>query len=620
MKKQHVILTSLILTMALTGSGYAYEPGTYTGTAMGMGEVTATVTVDEENILDVVLDVSNETENIGAAQGDVLRDQVLEAQGGEIEGVTGATATSTAVADAVKAALALASGEAEDAQETGSALLGTEADVIVVGAGGAGLAAAIRAADLGASVIVLESQPTAGGTAKISAVHYSVINPEWDAVEGQRNEELEERLNTFLTYDPADFGEYADALLTLQEQVKEYLESDSTADFDSVERMLIEHYQNVILTPGPDNDGVWAHAYLDLTLPAYENTMAVYQFLLDSGVTFESDFDIRSLTPTGEGVGFTNTMVATAADRGIRIDYNTTAISLIEEDGKIVGVRAEDADGNETEYKAHGGVVLCTGGFGSNAEMAASYDNRYAINEKTPSSEAPGATGLGITMAQEVGADTVDMQFIQVFPFPAYDDYQLVASIMTMGNAKMAVGADGKRIADDSKLGPYDDVSVAARTLEGEFFYLVGDAETIEGIQNGMGYPENSIFIGNTLEEVATAAGVDPEGLAASVEAFNGYVEAGEDPEFGREEFAGKIETSPYCIVVYADKIQQTMGGLKIDPKAHVLDTEGNIIPGLYAAGEVTGGLEGADRVHGDNYAEIFYYGMTAGEMAAAGE
>lgn len=290
MRKRHLILTSLTLTAALAGSACAYEPGTYTGTAMGMGEVTAAVTVDEESILDVVLDVSNETESIGGAQGDVLRDQVLEAQWAQIEGVAGATATSTAVKEAVKAALAQASGEAKAAPETDSALEGNEADVIVVGAGGAGLAAAIRAADLGASVIVLESQPTAGGTAKISAVHYSVINPEWDAVEGQRTEELEERLNTFLTYDPADFGEYAGALLTLQEQVREYLASDSTADFDSVERMLIEHYQNVILTPGPDNDGTEAHAYLELTQPAYENTMEVYQFLLDSGITFESDF------------------------------------------------------------------------------------------------------------------------------------------------------------------------------------------------------------------------------------------------------------------------------------------------------------------------------------------
>lgn len=614
MKKTLAILLTLamLLACAAFAEGALYTPGTYSATANGIGEVTVTVTVDENSIVDVKLDVSNETPEIGGAAADTLKEQVMAAGGPEIDGVAGATATSGAVKEALQAALDQAQGK-EVTQVAAPAVEGNEADVIVVGAGGAGLAAAVSAANQGASVIVLESQSSAGGTAKISAVHYSVINPEWDAVEGQRSEELEARLNQFLEYDPADFGEYADALVTLQGQVREYLDSDSTADFDSVERMLIEHYVNVILTPGPDKDGVEAHAYLSLTQPAYENTMDVYNFLLDSGITFEDQpFDIRSLTPTGEGVGFVNTMVATAESKGVRIDYNAEAVELIVDEGRVVGVKTQDG----TEYTAKGGVIIATGGFGSNPEMIAEYDNRYAITEDTPSSEGKGATGLGITMAQAIGADTVDMQFIQVFPFPALDDFGLVPSLMTMMNAKMAVNVDGQRFADDSQLGPYNDVAVGARQLEGQFFFLMGDAETAEQWQGDMS-PKNSVFVGDTIEEVAEAAGIDPAALVETVEKFNSYVDAGEDPDFGRTEFRGKIETAPFAIVAYANKVQQTMGGLVIDADAHVLDTDGNIIAGLYAAGEVTGGLEGADRVHGDNYAEIFYYGKVAGENAA---
>ena len=624
MKKYLALTLSVLMLSACLGSGLPaafadgpYTPGTYTATADGMGVVTATVTVDESKILEVVLDVSNETETVGALQGDALTEQVMAAQSAEIDGVSGATVTSTAVKKAVQACLDQAMGLSSGAEQ--STLEGNEADVIVIGAGGAGLTAAISAAEAGASVIVLESQATAGGTAKISAVHYSVINDEWNSVEGARDERLEQRLSAFLDYDPADFGDYADALVTLQEQVKEYLASDDTTNFDSVERMLIEHYVNVILTPGPDKDGVEAHAFYDLTRAAYEDTMSVYNFLLDHGITFEDGiFDIRSLTPTGEGSGFTNTMVESAKALGVRFDYRTEGRSLIVEDGRVVGVNAV-RDGEEIAYRADKGVVIATGGFGSNREMIAQYDNRYAITTDTPSSETPGATGLGITMAQEIGADTVDMQFIQVFPFPAYDDAALMTSLRLMGNGKMAVNADAERFADDSDLGPYGKVSVAARDEEGCFFYLVSDAESLESLQQiGENVAVNSIFYGDTLEEAAEAAGLDPDVLRETVDRFNSYVENENDPDFGRTQFKGKIETAPFIIMAYADKVQQTMGGLLVDVESRVLDTDGNPIPGLYAAGEVTGGLEGADRVHGDNYAEIFYFGMIAGENAAA--
>ncbi|MBR1684031.1 MAG: FAD-dependent oxidoreductase [Clostridia bacterium] len=620
MKKITAICTALLLavgSVSACAESAQYTPGTYTGKGTGIGEVTVTVTVDEKSITDVEIDVSNETPEIGGAHADEYKDAILAAQSAEIDSITGATATSQAVITAAQLALDLAQGKAV-AEEAAPTVEGNTADVIVVGAGGAGLAAAISAADQGASVILLESQETSGGTAKISAVHYSVINPEWDNVPGQRDEALEERLRTFLTYDPADFGEYADVLVTLQKQVTDYLASDDTTDFDSVERMLIEHYVNVILTPGPDRDGVEAHAFLHLTRPAYENTMDVYNFLLASGVTFEDEpFDIRSLTPTGEGVGFTNTMTDTAQKRGVRIDYLTTATSLLLEGERVVGVQAKDTEGNDVTYTAQKGVILATGGFGSNPEMIAKYDNRYAITVDTPSSEGKGATGLGIEMAQAIGADTVDMQFIQVFPFPALEDFALVPSIMTAMSAKMAVNADAQRIADDSQLGPYDAVTLAARQEEGQFYYLVGDAESAERWQGGMA-PKKSVFIADTLEEVAEMSGLDPVKLQETVDKFNGYVDAGVDPDFGRTDFHGKIENAPFAIVKYANKVQQTMGGLVIDADAHVLNTDGQVIPGLYAAGEVTGGLEGADRVHGDNYAEIFYYGKVAGENAAA--
>lgn len=497
-------------------------------------------------------------------------------------------------------------------------------DFIVVGAGGAGLMAAARAGLAGAKTIVLESQSMIGGTTSLSGGNYKAITDELLAAMPERTEKTDAALQTFMEYDPADFGDYADDLRTLQSQIPTFLASDSTVMFDSIEKWTVEHF---IGTQGVDKSGVAATTNYKACAAAYRNQGMIYEWLKSIGIEFSNPRDNDptggpvSISPNGGGGTYTNTLAATAEATGnVEIITDAPVSELYVEDGRVAGVKVTTRKGSDL-YLATKGVMLATGGFGSSSEKVVANDNRYdGIEGEMLSMEATGAVGEGIDMAVAAGAATTNMGFIQYFP-------NLATGIISLGSVFGFAGKTGKFIVNkecdrfvNDQGGMLRNNVDSLNQTEAKYF-LIGDAANVEklGDQYEQFTKTGAIVTGETIEEAAAAAGLDGAALAATVAKFNGYCDDGTDPDFGRTLSAeNKVETAPFIIGQMCQAAQNTMGGLVVDEQARVLDASGNVIEGLYAAGEVTGIFDGAARRHGDNYAHIFYYGWLIGEAMGA--
>jgi fumarate reductase flavoprotein subunit len=501
-------------------------------------------------------------------------------------------------------------------------------DLVVVGAGSAGLTAAARAAQGGASVVVLEAAGATGGTTKLSGGHYKYLNDDFLSKMPARTEESDAELLPFLDYDPADFGDYADALTTLQGQIEEYLASDSTVEFDSVEYWLVLHF---IYTQGTDLDGVEATTDYNVVAPAYYNSGEVQEWLVEGGMVFSDPQPGNrgaggplSVEPEGQGMGMITVLEDMCDKAGAQIVLNAKATEFVTDGGRVAGVVA-DVEGSPVTYRATKGVLLACGGFGSNPQMVSSYQNLFTgIDDTVPSCEAEMCDGTMLEQALNLGAASANMQFVQFFGFPVGQKFTIEMMIpLAMMSTKMSVNSDGVRFNNDTQRfygGGSSAGTAPACNQPGGRFYLVGDASGKDVLADSWdGYVQTGVVCpGDTLEEAAEAAGLPAEQFAQTVTQFNEYVAAGEDPDFGRTNLEGAaVETAPFFVSPCQMHAQNTMGGVVIDELGRVLDEAGSPIEGLYAAGEVVGNLDGACRRHGDNYAHIFYYGWLCGKQIA---
>ena len=224
--------------------------------------------------------------------------------------------------------------------------------------------------------------------------------------------------------------------------------------------------------------------------------------------------------------------------------------------------------------------------------------------------------GQGIEMAVAAGAATVDMDQIQIHPTVQADTAALITEGLR-GDGAILVNAEGKRFVDE--VGTRDLVSAAEIAQTGSYSWLVVDQKMADASSVIQGYISKGYTVtGNTAEELAAAAGMDEAAFATTLETGNGYVKAGSDPEFGRTSFAEPLDTAPYYAIKVTAGVHHTMGGLVIDTSAAVLNENGEAIPGLYAAGEVTGGVHGANRLGGNAVSDFTVFGRIAGESAAA--
>lgn len=305
----------------------------------------------------------------------------------------------------------------------------------------------------------------------------------------------------------------------------------------------------------------------------------------------------------------------TVEDRGVEIVYEATANEILMEDGKAAGVVAEGAAGNTITVNASA-VIIATGGFGANNDMVkeqnASLDGYVTTN-------APGAQGQGITMATAEGIDaaTVDMDQIQLHPTVHVEGSN--AALITeglRGDGAILVNQEGKRFTDE--VGTRDAVSAAENEQTGGYAWLIVDQAMVDASAVIQGYIDNGYALeGETYEELAEAMETDAATFAETMETWNAAVEAKSDPEFNRTSFAEPLNTAPYYAIKVQPGIHHTMGGLVINTAAEVLNTSDEVIPGLFAAGEVTGGIHGNNRLGGNAVADFIVFGRIAGQSAA---
>ena len=257
-------------------------------------------------------------------------------------------------------------------------------------------------------------------------------------------------------------------------------------------------------------------------------------------------------------------------------------------------------------------VILTTGGFGANEEMYCTYRPDL---KGTVTTNAPGATGDGIVMAQAVGADLVDIEQIQLHPTVEQATSMLITEGVR-GDGAILVNQSGVRFVNE--LLTRDVVSAAELEQEGQYAYVIFDQNLREGLKATEKYIKNGIVTeGETIEALAEKLGIDPAVLAKTLADWNDAVAAGEDKEFGRTTgMEHDLSKAPYYAIKVAPGIHHTMGGVKINTNTQVIDTNGNVIPGLFAAGEVTGGVHGGNRIGGNAVADIVVYGRIAGANA----
>jgi len=296
----------------------------------------------------------------------------------------------------------------------------------------------------------------------------------------------------------------------------------------------------------------------------------------------------------------------------ITLLLDTTATRILTDNtGVALGIEAEGKSGNKVTVNAKA-VVLATGGFGANLDMVVQYKPELAGFMTT---NASGIQGQGILMAQALGAATVDMDQIQIHPTVQADTASLITEGLR-GDGAILVNADGERFIDE--VGTRDVVSAAEIAQPGSFSWLVVDQKMVDASSVIQGYISRGLMLqGDSYEALAEELGIPADAFKATMEKWNGFVAEKNDPDFGRTSFAAPLDTAPFYAVKVTAGIHHTMGGLCIDSETHVLNADGQPIPGLFAAGEVTGGVHGGNRLGGNAVADFVVFGRIAGEAAA---
>ena len=610
-------IVSLILAFALCMIACAgiceslYTPGIYEASVNGMGgPVEVKVEFNESAIVSVTAVGEKETKGLGDVALEKLIPAVMQAQSADVDAVAGATITSNAMLQAVASCINQAKGVAEET------VVETEAtaDVIVVGAGAAGLSAAADAVANGASVIVLEANSFLGGAAGTSMGNILHMDQELFATEDRNDAALAK----YAGYSVDQFPEpWKSDYVKLMEQLDAYANNgQEKGKFVTVERVMVDHY---VKGMGKDLEGNVVTLDYDMIRSGVEAARDNYNWLVGYGLTTTPLMEYVS-TPAGRGMGLIDLLTKAAEGADIRV--STRATDLIVENGKVVGVIAVDGNGNEITFRTIGGVVLATGSFCSNGEMIAKYQKiGTGLTANIPSNNPAGNRGDGIVMAEKVGAALRDMSFMQTY----LKGYQNMAASGEAGNvfknAQLVVNTDAVRFADDSNQSKI--VSRYGNDQKDGILIAVGDSKMIDalnGITEGLAddlIARGMAFKADTLEEAAKLAGLDAAVLAATVETYNGYVDAGEDKDFGRKTFNGKVENGPYYIAKLQLAAHLTFGGLVIDAQSQVLDNNNAPIAGLYAAGDVTSGYEGIVHQTGNCLSIIINTGRIAGAEAA---
>lgn len=581
MKKLMKTLLIGFLIMGMVGTafgcstktkGTTFKAGTYEGVADGHGgKITATVTVTENEITEIKIDAPDETEGLGDVAGEKIVKAIMEGQNLNVDTVSGATNSSKGMIAAITAALEKAGADIKALQNAEAKVIGEvvkqedlTTDVVIIGAGGAGMAAAVEASEAGKSVIIVEKMPIVGGNTNRATGGINAAETKVQEAAG-----IVDTKETF----------YKDTLTGGKEK----------------------------------NDPVLLQMMVDNAPGAVEwlNEMGagLTRVTLSGGAT-----NPRIHTPEdGSPVGPVVVRVLSDKLKELKVDImmETTAKKINVKDGAVTGVEATDVNGNSFTINAKA-VIVTSGGFGANSTMVEEYRPDLVGFSTTNHS---GATGDGISMALETGAGLTDIGEIQTHPTTDPESGYMFTEGLR-GDGAILVNSNGERFTDE--LLTRDVVSANILKQEGGIAYLITNEEMRLDNASLAGYVKKGYAIeGKTIEELAKALEIDAAALTNTMNIYGESVKSAEDKAFGREHLTQSLESGPYYALKVTPGIHHTMGGLKIDNSTHVLTEQGTIISGLYAAGEVTGGVHGGNRIGGNAVTDIIVFGRIAGQMAS---
>ena len=577
-------LTALLTVLMVISLGACSQPktdafkgGTFTGTAKGFaGDITVDVTIDDnKTITDVKVVEHTETEDIGGKALETLAKDVVALNSSQVDTVTTATVTSLAFIEAVNAAITAAGlnpedfvpGEVGAVEKTDETL---DVDIVIIGAGGAGMAAGITAAQEGKSVIIVEKAPMVGGNTSRATGGMNAAGSHYQEEAG-----IEDSVELFVE-DTIKGGHGLNNPDLVQVMAEN--SADAIVWLDSIGAEL----SNVGKAGGASVNR--AHRPVD------ENGK-----ILSVGTYLVSKLE------------------EACVDNGVEILLETQATEILMEDGVAVGIIANSPTVNYTINA--GAVIVASGGFGGNLEMVAELKPEL---EGYVSTNAPTLTGDGIKMAEAVGAATVDMEQIQIHPTVVQANGALITESLR-GDGAILLNAEGKRFIDETQTRDVVSANVIAQT--DSYAWLIVNQAMFDDSTVVQKYVDQEYLI--AAEDVAALAeliGADEAVIQESLDAWNTAIETQNDAECGREgldTIAYNVSEGSYYAVKIAPGIHHTMGGIMINTNAEVIDTEGNVIPGLYAAGEVTGGVHGGNRLGANAVTDIIVYGRIAAQQAA---
>ena len=559
-----LFLSILILFISCEKKQSSLRDGTFIGKGNGRnGPLEVSITVKDGKIVDAEITKDVESPNISDfAKKEIIERFLKDGSTAMLDAVSGATITSNAILDALDEAVAISQG----IKKSSIIYKDSECDIVIIGAGGAGLTAATEAASKGAKVLVLEKMPIVGGNSNFST---GGIN----------------------------------ACYTKEQ-----------------ERLGIKDSKEVFY-----NDTMRGGQYLNdpnLVRTLIDNSAAMVEWLqtpmigadLSDVGAFGGATNKRIHRPKGGGaIGahLIPLLQKAALKQGAEIRLNNKVIDILSNNGRACGVKVAYAGGEYTvRAKA---VIVATGGFGANPEMIEFYQASLAGFATT---NHKGATGDAFKMVEKFDAQLIQMEQIQIHPTVVKGTGIMITEAVR-GNGAILVNKAGRRFVNEMETR--DIVSAAVLKNPERSAYLIFDQSIRDSLKAIETYAkQNLLSEGATLLELSRMIAVDAVALEYTIDEYNKAVLAKKDTEFGRntESMERTISTPPFYAIEIEPAIHHTMGGLKINTKAQVLNKLNLPIPGLFAAGEVTGGVHGAQRLGGNAVADICIFGKIAADSA----
>lgn len=437
-------------------------------------------------------------------------------------------------------------------------------DIVIIGAGGGGMAAAITAQEAGADVAIFEKMPIAGGNTSKSSGGMNASETKF-----QKEQGIEDSNDLF----------YEDTL-----------EGGKGTNDPELLRYMVDHSAEAI---------DWLDS-IGITL---------------NNITFSGGASVKRIhrPEDGSAVGgyLVEGLLRNIHEKEIPLFVNSEVTKINETDGRVSGVNVT-VEGEEKTINAKA-VIIATGGFGGNLEMVSEIKPEL---EGFVTTNHEGATGDGIRMAEELGAAVVDMDQIQIHPTVEQSTSYLVTESVR-GDGGILVNQQGERFTDE--LLTRDKVSANIIALPEKYAYIIADQRLKESVTAINQYEEKGIVTkAETIEELAEKLEIPAENLKATLDTWNEAVKNQEDKDFGRTTgMEYDLSHAPYYAIKIAPGIHHTMGGVKIDTETHVLREDGTAIEGLFGAGEVTGQVHGSNRIGGNAVADIIVFGRQAGNIAS---